>query len=102
MEEKRAFSKQQFIESGFDSSEYHYAETEGFFTGTLLCKRWGKTRNVLAFINLNNGDKIICSAWQNTGYLGLPDIAIGTRLTVGFEKAINGKIYLRSVKTDEE
>ncbi len=102
MEEKRAFSKRQFAESGFDSSEYYHTKQEGVFTGTLLCKRWGKSRNILAFISLDNCDKIIYNAWRNTEYPGLPDIKVGTRLTVDFEKFKDGKIYLRSVKTDTE
>jgi hypothetical protein len=93
--EKRALSKRQFAQSDFDASGYALITEEGIFTGKLMCKKWGKSNNLVAFIVLNGGEKIVCSVWQNTGYCGLPEISVGTQLTLKFEKAKNGQIYLR-------
>ena len=43
----------------------------------------------------------MASAWQNTGYLGIPEIEEGTMLTLTFERAKNGISYLRKVKRNE-
>ena len=87
--------------SDFDSTGYRFPDTDGVFNGTLVCKRWGKSKNLLAYFELDNGDKIISAAWQNTKYMGLTDIPINAKVTVKFEKAENGKIYLRSVEQTE-
>lgn len=96
--EKRAFSKRQFAMSGFDATGYRFPDTEGVFNGTLVCKRWGKSNNLLAFFEFDCGDKIICAAWQNTEYMELPEIPMGARVTVRFEKTSGDKLYLRAIE----
>lgn len=44
----------------------------------------------------------MASAWQNTGYLGIPEIEEGAMLTLTFEKAKNGISYLRKVERNKE
>ena len=43
----------------------------------------------------------MASAWQNNGYLGIPDIEEGAMLTLTFERAKNGISYLRKVERNE-
>ena len=43
----------------------------------------------------------MASAWQNTGYLGIPEIEEGARLTQTFERAKNGISYLRKIEKNE-
>lgn len=43
----------------------------------------------------------MASAWQNTGYLGIPEIEEGARLTLTFERAKNDISYLRKVEKNE-
>jgi hypothetical protein len=43
----------------------------------------------------------MASAWQNTGYLGIPEIEEGARLMLTFERAKNGISYLRKVDRNE-
>ena len=43
----------------------------------------------------------MASAWQNTGYLGIPEIEEGAMLTLTFERAKNGISYLRKVERNE-
>lgn len=40
----------------------------------------------------------MASAWQNTGYLGIPEIKEGTMVMLTFETAKNGIAYLRKVE----
>ena len=46
MAEKRAFSRRQFAESGFDTTGYTFNEEQGLHIGTIDCKRWGKHKLV--------------------------------------------------------
>ena len=94
---KNAYSKQQFARSEFDATGYRFLDKEGVFNGTLLFKRWGKRKDLLAYFEFDDGGKILCSAWQEAKYLGLPDIEIGSRVTAHFEKQRNGKVRLISV-----
>jgi len=51
--------------------------------------------------HLEDGSKVMASAWQNTGYLGIPEIEEGARLTLTFERAKNDISYLRKVEKNE-
>lgn len=94
----RAYSSlKQLEEKGICVDEYLTNERDGVFKARLDCKRWGKKRNVLAYFTLEDGT----SAWQNTGYLGIPEIEEGTMLTLTFERAKNGISYLRKVERNE-
>ena len=76
-------------------------EREGVFKARLDCKRWGKKRNVLAYFTFEDGSKIMAAAWQNTGYLGIPEIEEGAMLTLIFERAKNGISYLRKAERND-
>ncbi len=98
----RALSKHQNNESGFDSSEYTLNEKEGVFEGTLIIKRWGKKRNIHAFVDLDDGRKIMCTAFQVPGnYLGLPDHDPGVRLKLEFNRTRNDNIRLNKIDYSE-
>ena len=97
-EEKRAYSWSQFVESGFDGRNYKFPTFEGTYDATLSCKYWGKRKNLIAYLDLDDGSKIITSAWQSEGYHGLADLPMGSRVRVTFVKSANGNSFLRSVE----
>ena len=94
----RAYSLRQFRKQGICVDDYKTNEHEGVFNARLDQKRWGKNRNILAYFTLEDGSKVMASAWQNTDYLGIPEIEEGAMLTLTFEKAKNGISYLRNVE----
>ena len=96
--EPKAYSAREFAMSDFDADGHRFPDREGTFTGSLECKRWGKKGSMIAYFDLEDYGKIITSAWQNTNYMGLGEIFMGDEVTVTFEKAKNGKIYLRKVE----
>lgn len=49
MAEKRALSRHQFAESGFDTSGYAFNEIPGLHTAIIDSKRWGKHKLVTYF-----------------------------------------------------
>ena len=76
----------------------------------------GREHELLAWVVQNNTErenilftplektedgKYMASAWQNTGYLGIPEIEEGAMLTLTFERAKNGISYLRKVEGNE-
>ena len=96
----RAYSSlRQLEEKSICVDEYLTNERDGVFKAQLDCKRWGKKRNILAYFTFEDGSKIM--AWQNTGYLGIPEIEEGARLTLTFERAKNGISYLRKIEKNE-
>ncbi len=97
----RAYSSlRQLEEKGICVDEYITNENEGVFKARLDCKRWGKNRNIFAYFTFKDGSKVMAAAWQNTGYLGIPEIEEGAMLTLTLKKAKNGISYLREVKRD--
>ena len=97
-EEKRAYSWQQFVDSGFDGREYKFLDEAGTFTATLACKRWNRHRNLIAYLDFDDGRKILTSAWQREQYHGLPELPIGSRVRVIFKESAGGTVYLRGVE----
>ena len=97
----RAYSLKQMQSLGICVDDYKTNENDGVFIAKLDYKRWGKNRNVLGYFTLENGSKVMASAWQNTGYLGILEIEEGATLMLTFEKAKNGIAYLRKVERYE-
>ena len=98
----RAYSSlRQMQDLGICVDDYKTNENAGIFVARLDHKRWGKNRNVLASFTFEDGSKVMAAAWQNTGYLGIPEIEEGAVLTLTFEKAKNGISYLRKVERNE-
>ena len=94
----RAYSFNQMYDLNICTDDYTTNEDEGVFIARLDFKFWGKKRNVLAFFTFENGSKIMASAWQNTDYLGIPEIEEGALLLLTFVKSKNGTAYLRKVE----
>ncbi len=97
----RAYSLKQMRDLGICVDDYKTNEKDGTFTARLDYKRWGKNCNVLAYFTFEDGSKVMASAWQNTGYLGIPEIKEGTMVMLTFETAKNGIAYLRKVEIIE-
>ena len=96
--EKRALPWREFVESGFDGREYQFPDFEGTFAATIACKRWDRNKNLLAYLDFDDGRKIMTSAWSEKNYLGLADIPLNTRVSVSFQFSAKGVSYLRSVE----
>jgi len=104
--EKRAFSSEQFQEYAMENPElelytYEFQNDEGVFSGVLIAKKWGKSRNLIAYVELDNGRKIMCSAYWSKEYFGFPDIPVGERVRLTFKKSRTGKINLTDVEVIE-
>ena len=99
MEEKKALSNRQFVQSEFSIKPYELMDEEGTFFAMLDFKRWGKKLNLLSYFTLDDGRKIFASSWQREGYLGLPDIRLGSRVELTFKRPKKtGIAYLKSAK----
>lgn len=99
MNEKRALSWNEFINSGFDGEPYKFIDEEGTFDATVDMKRWGKKADsMMAYFTLDDGRKIIAFSWKNSDYLGLGEISVGSAVTLTFSKNSKGYIYLKSVE----
>lgn len=90
MEEKRAITKAQFIQRGYDTTDYHFIEETGTFQAHLDLKVWGK-RWLECFFTLSDGRKILACTFPEVNYLGIAEIPIGSELTLTFEKAARSK-----------
>lgn len=79
----------------YDVSEYVYPDFEGVFKGELAYTRWGKHHNKIAFINLEDGRKIICSTWnRKTNFFNLNVMAYGTEIEIALKRNSRGRICL--------
>lgn len=65
----------------YDVNEYVYPDFEGIFKGELAYTMWGKRRNKIAFVNLEDGRKIACSIWnRETNFFNLMSITISMKV----------------------
>lgn len=78
-------------------NEYSFTTEEGTFSGKLDFKMFGKKQNILAYITLDNGEKVIAAAYKDNDYYGLRDIEIGSLVEVTFNKSNSGMIRLSAV-----
>lgn len=93
-DEKRALSWNEFVASGFDGRGYEFPDFEGEYDATIACKRWNKSRNLLIYLDFDDGRKIITAAWNTTNFYGLADMPVGTKVHVTFKFARTGKSFL--------
>lgn len=103
MEEKiHALSDNQFdrflMENpGFKHRNYKLWEKEGDYDGVLVLKKWGHNKNIVAYVELKTGECLICCAYQDADYLGLPDIILGSLIRLTFGASKTGKNRLTAV-----
>ena len=91
----RILSKNQFAMSNFSRDGYEFNEIEGTFKGTMRFAVWGRKCNAIAYVELDDGRKIMCTAQQPDNYLGIPEIDFGTRVEVVYERGKRGNILPR-------
>lgn len=98
----RILSRNQFAMSNFNREGYGFNEIEGAFVGTLQFAVWGRKFNAIAYVELDDGRKIMCTAFsQPDDYLGIPQIDFGTRVKVVYERNKRGNIRLKSIEREE-
>lgn len=102
--EFHAYSKRQFAQSGFDTTGYHRPDqdTVGDFYARLDCKRWGK-HCLIAYLTLDNGEKIFVVTWPRQNYCLFKEIPIGRIIDIGFDMYLDdGKVFIYSVNYFED
>lgn len=93
-----AYSEKNFKKIGFNAKEYGYSNSDGLFTGKLMCKKWGKHSNIIAFVDMDNGNKIVFATYKHPDcYLGLENIDIGERIKVEFDQSYEGRMRVVSI-----
>lgn len=96
----KAYAQRQFARSDFRTEGYELNNIEGSFTGTLVFKKWGKKCNIIAYVEADDGRKIVCTAFQKPdNYLGIQDIEIGTKVELTYGRTNRGTIRLNAVRT---
>ena len=98
MSEKQAYSRRQFSESGFDTTDYVFNEIPGLHTATIDCKRWGKQK-LVTYFTFDDGRKIVAPTWPKSNYLGLAELPVGSRVELDFQYTRTGKLNLKGVTT---
>lgn len=92
---KGAMTWSEFVESDFDGRDYEFPDFAGSYEATIACKRWNKSRNLLVYLDLDDGRKIITAAWNTDDFFGLTELPIGARVRVTFVESKSGRFFLR-------
>ena len=96
MSEKKALSRRQFTESGFDTTGYAFNEEPGIHTAVIDCKRWGKSK-LVTYFTFDDGRKVVAPTWPNSNYFGLAELSVGTKVELDFEYTRTGQLNLKGV-----
>lgn len=104
MEQKKEFILPCCEEEYYDTGAYRYSDSEGIFVGELLYTQWGKRHQKIAFIDLEDGRKIVCATSDhNRNFLGLREMAYGTKVEITLKRSSKGRVYLADlVDLDEQ
>ena len=97
-DEKKALTWQEFVDSGFDGRDYQFPDFEGTYEATIACKRWNKSRNLLVYLDFDDGRKVLTAAWNTTDFFGLADMPVGTKVSVTFKTAKSGTSFLKAAE----
>lgn len=97
-DEKKALTWQEFVDSGFDGRDYQFPDFEGTYEATIAFKRWNKSRNLLVYLDFDDGRKVLTAAWNTTDFFGLADMPVGTKVSVTFKTAKSGNSFLKAAE----
>lgn len=75
-------------------NDYAFIAEEGTFKGNLDFKMYGKNHNMIMYITLENGEKIIAAAYKDKSFFGLEEIPLDTMLELTFKKTSSGLVRL--------
>lgn len=77
----------------YDTSAYIYSEIEGVFIGELMYTQWGKHHQKIAFLDLEDGRKIVCATSdKGRNFLGLKEMAYGTKVKITLKRSLESFI----------
>ena len=82
-------------------SDYSFIDEEGTFTGQLDHKLYGKKNNIVAYITLEDGRKVIAVAYKDSNYQGLKDIEVDSFVEVTFSESKSGMMRLSGISVIE-
>ena len=85
-------------EQKINFNDYSFPTEEGTYRGILDFKMYGKKQNMLIYITLENGGKLIGAAYKDNDYLGLKELETGTEIEVTFKTSKSGLQRLTEVK----
>lgn len=75
-------------------NDYTFISEEGTFTGRLDFRMYGKSHNMLLYVTLENGEKIIAAAYKDKAYFGLEETPLDTMLELTFKRTSSGLVRL--------
>lgn len=82
-----------------DTQAYHLNCSKEVFEGTLMCRRWNDSGDIVAYVKLDNKGNskkfngLKFTAFEDKNYLGLLDIPDGSHIRI---KYFGEKYYLRA------
>jgi len=98
MDDKRAMTWDQFLNSNFEGRDYEFPDFEGSYNATIACKRWTRNNDLVLYLDLDDGRKVITMAWADADYLGAADLPVGSNVLVIFVFSKSGRSYLDSIE----
>lgn len=105
MQEKRAYQYKELMAMGFDFAAYAPMRSAGCFTGTLDAKAWGRRMNMVLFLTLDDGRKVIVNVWQTgsskdtaPAYKGMGEVPTGSNVEMVFGLNSKGSISLQDIR----
>lgn len=79
-------------------NDYSFPTEEGTYRGTLDFKMYGKKQNILIYLTLESGEKLIGAAYKDSDYLGVRELETDTEIEVTFKTSKSGLQRLTEVK----
>ena len=92
----------EFKASNFPMRDYEYPQYEGRISGCIAAKVWGKSQNILLYIDTDEGENLKVSVWDNDdNYTGIKDAAVGSHLFMRLAETRTGRIRVDSISMED-
>lgn len=94
-------SQNESDEIGFPSADYKFPSNGDTFTGTLVFKKWSKTKALICYFDTDNGEKLKLCVWfsgddtrtyrPKRSDINMKEVKLNTRWTVTYIITKSGK-----------
>ena len=93
----------EFRNSNFPKRDYDYPHYEGRISGIIAAKVWGKSQNILLYIDTDEGENLKISGWDHDeDYMGMQSIGIGQHVLMTLAESRSGRIRVEDISAADD
>lgn len=98
---KKVLTWDEFVKSNFPMKDYDYPHYEGVIGGCIAAKVWGKSQNILLYIDTDEGENLKFSVWDHDDdYCGMGSVETGQHIFLMLAESRSGRMRVESISME--